>query len=68
MPETARRLLRTQLRGLLLRPGREARLSRMTEAMTESPFDEDWSDMQPDDEDSFFAPSRVLDTGPGSLI
>lgn len=63
-----RRLLRTQLRGLLLRPGREARLSRMTEAMTESPFDEDWSDMQPDDDsDSFFGPSRVLDTGPGNL-
>jgi hypothetical protein len=51
-----------------LRPGREGRLSRVTEAITEAPPDDDWSDMLPEDDSGDFSPSRVLETGPGSLL
>jgi uncharacterized protein VirK/YbjX len=58
-----RNLLRLQFKQLLVRPGREARLSRITESvdrdsMAESEF--------PHSED--VVPSRVLETGPGSVM
>jgi uncharacterized protein VirK/YbjX len=60
-----RNLLRLQFKQLLQRPGREARLSRVTESM-------DRDSMTDDDEDypasQDMVPSRVLQTGPGSLL
>jgi uncharacterized protein VirK/YbjX len=64
-----RNLLRLEFRELLLRPDREARLSRMTQSMapeTVSPGDDDDDNDFENDED--MVPSRVLETGPGSLL
>ncbi len=66
-----RNLLRSQFRKLLQRPSREPRLSHITQALTPSgnipldEFDRDESDGM-DSEDMI--PSRVLETGPGSLL
>ncbi|MBI2771735.1 MAG: DUF535 family protein [Burkholderiales bacterium] len=61
-----RNQLRLQFRELLLRPGREARLSRVTESMGRDSADEDDGDDFMNSED--MVPSRVLETGPGSLL
>lgn len=66
-----RRELRLQMRELLLRPGREERLSRVTQAATDhAPLDDDWDDFMTEDEsespDNFQV--RVLQTGPLNLI
>jgi uncharacterized protein VirK/YbjX len=66
-----RNVLRLQFKDLLQRPTREARLSRVTQAMDrDSEFDGPDSDA-----DDFFdsmiedrVPSRVLETGPGTLL
>jgi uncharacterized protein VirK/YbjX len=60
-----RNLMRAQIKEQLLRPGREARLSRVTESMGPSTMQDFDSDFE-DSED--VVPSRVLQTGPGSLI
>jgi uncharacterized protein VirK/YbjX len=61
-----RNLLRLQLKQLLQRPDREARVSRVTQAMD---LDGMGSGEPPDDEDSADGvPSRVLESGPGSLL
>jgi uncharacterized protein VirK/YbjX len=60
-----RNLLRLQFRQLLQRPGREARLSRVTVGVDENGLadeEEDW----PQSED--MVPSRVLQTGPGTML
>jgi uncharacterized protein VirK/YbjX len=62
-----RNVLRIEMRKLLQRPGREARLSRVTQAMAPA------SQMPPGESDVDFGdsedvvPSRVLETGPGVL-
>lgn len=66
-----RKLLHTQMRTLLQRPGREPQLERATRdlgpgtVVQEDPtyFDEDFLDSSDDP-----IPSRVLQTGPGSLL
>ena len=61
-----RNLLRLQFRQLLHRPQREARLSRVTQAMErDSMSQEDSVDFE-ESEDRM--PSRVLESGPGSLL
>ncbi|HWP11879.1 MAG TPA: hypothetical protein VNN06_08660, partial [Ramlibacter sp.] len=60
-----RNLLRLQLRQLLQRPGREARLSRVTESMERDSMAEEDLDV-PQSED--MVPSRVLQTGPSTLL
>jgi uncharacterized protein VirK/YbjX len=60
-----RNALRVQLRQLLVRPDRDAELSRVTQAMESSSALHD--DMF-DDSDDVVVPSRVLQTGPGSLM
>jgi uncharacterized protein VirK/YbjX len=61
-----RNLLRLQFRQLLQRPGREARLSRVTESHDrDSMADDDLGDYSGSEE---MVPSRVLQTGPGSLL
>jgi len=61
-----RNLLRVQFKQLLNRPGREARLSRVTQSMDrDSTGEEDLDDFQ---ESEDMVPSRVLQTGPGSLL
>ena len=59
-----RNQLRLQFRELLLRLGREPRLSRMTESMGQDSSDEDDDFLNSED----MVPSRVLETGPGSLL
>ena len=59
-----RNLLRLQLRQLLQRPGREARLSRVTESMDRDSMAEDGQDFPQSDD---MVPSRVLQTGPSTL-
>lgn len=64
-----RNLLRVQFKQLLQRPGREARLSRVTEHQERDsmvPEDALESDLFADDD--LVVPSRVLETGPGTLI
>jgi uncharacterized protein VirK/YbjX len=65
-----RKLLHAEFKALLQRPGREAQLSRVTESMgpgtvapEDSYFDEEFLESGED-----AVPSRVLETGPGSLI
>jgi uncharacterized protein VirK/YbjX len=65
-----RKLLHAEFKALLQRPGREATLSRVTESMgpgtlapEDSYFDEEFLESGED-----VVPSRVLETGPGSLI
>jgi uncharacterized protein VirK/YbjX len=61
-----RNLLRGQFQQLLQRPHREARVSRVTQAMD---LDGLGSGEAPEDADSADAvPSRVLESGPGNLI
>lgn len=60
-----RNLLRLQFKQLLQRPGREARLSRVTESMDRDSMADDDLEL-PHSED--MVPSRVLQTGPGSLL
>lgn len=62
----ARKLLRTQLRELLLRPTREQRQSGATQATTEPP-PQDWDALDPEWPQADPVPSRVLETGPASL-
>lgn len=60
-----RNQLRAQLRVLLLRPDRQAQLSRVTESMTDN------ADLMEDDDflnSEDIVPSRVLETGPGSIL
>lgn len=59
-----RNVLRLQFKTLLQRPHREARLSRVTQAM---PRDSEGEDSWPDSDDDEVIPSRVLETGPGTL-
>ena len=64
-----RSLLRRQFKDLLMRPGREARLSRATESMAPETVgareeEDDWDFGNSED----MVPSRVLETGPGSLL
>lgn len=59
-----RNMLRIQFKQLLNRPGREAQLSRVTQAMERDSLAAGHSDFG-DSED--VVPSRVLQTGPGSL-
>lgn len=62
-----RNLLRLQFRDLLLRPGREARLSRMTQGLAPDTFISEGEEYEFDaSEDP--VPARVLQTGPGSLM
>jgi uncharacterized protein VirK/YbjX len=64
-----RNLLRAQFKELLQRPDREARLSRVTEQqMRDSTADVDEDDLDLLDGEDEIGPSRVLQTGPGSLI
>jgi uncharacterized protein VirK/YbjX len=65
-----RNLLRVQFKNLLLRPDREARLSRVTEQHARDSMGNDYDDDLDllEDEDDDAVPSRVLQTGPGSLI
>lgn len=58
-----RNLLRQQFRDVLQRPNREARLSRVTQAMERDSQDDAW-DFEDSEE---MVPSRVLETGPGVL-
>jgi uncharacterized protein VirK/YbjX len=62
-----RNILRLQLKELLLRPDREARLSRVTQAMHP---DEMGDGDEPEFEESqpVAGPSRVLESGPGTLL
>ncbi len=64
-----RKLLRGQFKHLLMRPGREARLSRATESLAPETLggqeDEDEWDFGNSED---MVPSRVLETGPGSLL
>jgi len=60
-----RNLLRAQFKLLLQRPGREARLSRATVAMDDDSMSDDEGDSQQSED---MVPSRVLQTGPGSVI
>ena len=63
-----RKLLRQQMRDVLLRGQREEKLSRVTQQITDhAPLQDEWADLADDDDDDNM-PSRVLDTGPGSLI
>jgi uncharacterized protein VirK/YbjX len=64
-----RNLLRTQFKHLLMRPGREARLSRATESMAPETVgaqeeEDEWDFGNSED----MVPSRVLETAPGSLL
>lgn len=64
-----RNLLRGQFKAMLLRPGREARLSRATESMAPDTLaqeeeEDEWDFGNSED----MVPSRVLETGPGSLL
>lgn len=65
-----RGLLRAEMRKVLQRPGREAKLERITQQLTPSgnmPLDEfDSEESTSSMEDDFF-PSKVLETGPGLL-
>jgi uncharacterized protein VirK/YbjX len=60
-----RNLLRLQFKQLLQRPSREARLSRVTVSMERDSMAGEDSDF-PQSED--IVPSRVLETGPGTLL
>lgn len=60
-----RNLLRVQFKQLLHRPGREDQLSRVTQAMERDSMAGDEPDFQ---ESEDMVPSRVLQTGPGSLL
>jgi uncharacterized protein VirK/YbjX len=60
-----RNLLRLQFKQLLQRPSREARLSRVTVSMERDSMADEDSDF-PQSED--IVPSRVLETGPGTLL
>lgn len=60
-----RNVLRLQLKQLLQRPDREARLSRVTESVDRDSLAGGDLDF-PDSED--MVPSRVLQTGPGSML
>ena len=60
-----RNLLRIQFNRLLHRPDREAQLSRVTQAMERDSMAGDDVDFQ---ESEDMVPSRVLQTGPGSLL
>ncbi|MEP6790151.1 MAG: DUF535 family protein [Ramlibacter sp.] len=60
----ARNQMRLQFRELLLRPGREQRLSRLTQSMGLDSGEEDEDFLNDED----MVPSRVLETGPGSLL
>jgi uncharacterized protein VirK/YbjX len=66
-----RNLLRLQLKQLLLRPDHEARLSRVTQAMHPDEIggdeEDDFFDDAPDAPD-VAVPSRVLESGPGTLL
>jgi len=57
--------LRVQFKQLLNRPGREARLSRATEQVERDSMTDDEFDFEDSDD---VVPSRVLQTGPGSLL
>ena len=61
-----RNLLRARLRDVLQRPDREARLSRLTESQTIAGMQEGGEFDFQNSED--MVPSRVLETGPGSLL
>jgi uncharacterized protein VirK/YbjX len=66
-----RNLLRLQFKQLLQRPNREARLSRVTQAMERDSTDGDSTDPDGDfdyEDASDLVPSRVLETGPGSVM
>lgn len=60
-----RNLLRLQFKQLLQRPGREARLSRVTESHDRDSMSDNESDYSSSED---MVPSRVLQTGPGSLL
>jgi uncharacterized protein VirK/YbjX len=60
-----RNLLRSQFKLLLHRPDREDQLSRVTQAMERDSMAGDEPDFQ---ESEDMVPSRVLQTGPGSLL
>jgi Protein of unknown function (DUF535) len=60
-----RNLLRLQFKQLLQRPGREARLSRVTVGVDEDSMTHEEMDF-PQSED--MVPSRVLQTGPGTML
>jgi uncharacterized protein VirK/YbjX len=64
-----RNLLRVQFKQLLQRPDREARLSRVTEQHErDSMTDDENADSDLFADDDLVVPSRVLQTGPGSLL
>jgi uncharacterized protein VirK/YbjX len=64
-----RNLLRVQFKQLLQRPDREARLSRVTEQHErDSMTDDEATDSDLFADDDLVVPSRVLQTGPGSLL
>ena len=58
-----RNMLRLQFKQLLQRPHREARVSRVTQAMDLDAIGDDEQDMDAD-----AVPSRVLESGPGNLL
>lgn len=60
-----RNLLRVQFKELLNWPGLEARLSRITEQVERDSMTDDEFDFE---ESEDMVPSRVLQTGPGSLL
>jgi hypothetical protein len=63
-----RKTLRVQMRDVLLRPGREERLSRVTQVVTDNAplLDDDWEDLLRDDEeeDRKRFEARIMQTGP----
>ncbi len=66
-----RNLLRVQFRNRLARPSLEARLSRVTQAVERDSALDDDIDLDTDfrfDDSEVAVPSRVLETGPGSLL
>ena len=64
-----RKLLRTQIVGALQRPGRDARISRVTESLGPRTVasEDEWNDSFFDSSEDL-VPSRVLETGPGNLV
>lgn len=62
-----RQLLRGQFRQLLMKPGREARLSRHTESMAPETIGAEEEDEWDFGNSEDMVPSRVLETGPGTL-
>lgn len=63
-----RNLLRAQFRLLLQRPGREARLSRVTEQQARDSAADSGLESDLFADDNLVVPSRVLETGPGTLV